>query len=607
MNPCNYFSFCYLPKRMSLCQLAIDIKLNMFEILLNQRGGGWQVNTLRRANFLRGAGMLGGVVKFPPEYARRYRARGYWQDNALATEFAAVFERFAERLALIDGERRFTYANVDGLSDNLARNLTALGLKPLDRVVLQLPNVAEFVILYFALQKIGAIPIAALATHRFNEVSQFVDIAQAVGCVYPERQGDFAFGPMVARVADASPCLKFRIVLGAAGVGELSLTELMDRPARTPGALPGFAADPEDPCIFQLSGGTTGVPKLIPRTHNDYAYNSKTAARVCGVTAGSVLLLMLPIAHNLPLACPGIQGFFFNGGAVVLSQSTRPEEVFRLVEQHRVTHIKVVPALLIRLINSEAVTKFDTSSIRYIQSGGQRLQPEVRIRTKKLIPSAFVQENFGMSEGMLMFVRPEDPEDERLETVGRPICPDDEVRLIDDDGNDVPFGEVGELCARGPYTLRGYYGAPEHNAKVFTADGFYCSGDLMRQNKAGNYMVEGRKKDLINRGGEKISAEEIENLILQHPSVQNVACVAMPDPDLGERMCACIILRAAGSLSLKDLLAFLATKEIAKFKLPERMEIMSDFPLSTFGKVSKKALVEIVSAKVVQERAPATT
>jgi len=550
--------------------------------------------------------MLDGVVKFPPEYAKRYRARGYWLDKSLATEFAAVFTRFAERVALIDGERRFTYADVDRQSDNLALNLIALGFKPLDRVVLQLPNVAEFVVLYFALQKIGAIPIAALATHRYNEVSQFVDIAQAVACVYPERQSDFAFGPMIARVAEASPCLKFRIVLGPAGPGELSLSELIDRPATLPtSALSGFAADPEDPCIFQLSGGTTGVPKLIPRTHNDYAYNSKTAAQVCGVTGDSVLLLILPIAHNLPLACPGVQGFYFNGGAVVLSQSTRPEEVFRLVERHGVTHIKVVPALLIRLINSEAVTQFDTSSIRYIQSGGQRLQPEVRIRTKELIPSVFVQENFGMSEGLLMFVRPEDPEDERLETVGSPICPDDEVRLIDDDGNDVPFGEVGEMCARGPYTLRGYYGAPEHNAKVFTSDGFYCSGDLMRQNKAGNYIVEGRKKDLINRGGEKISAEEIENLILQHPSVQNVACVAMPDPDMGERMCACVILRTGKTLTLGDLLAFLATKEIAKFKLPERLEIMSDFPLSTFGKVSKKTLVETVSAKIAQEREPA--
>ncbi|HTY69613.1 MAG TPA: AMP-binding protein [Alphaproteobacteria bacterium] len=548
--------------------------------------------------------MLDGVVPFPPEFAKRYREKGYWLDKSLAEEFAAVFRDFADRIALIDGERRFTYADVDRLSDNLALNLLDLGVKPLDRFVPTLPNVAEFVLLYFALQKLGCIPIAALVTHRYSEISQFVRLSQAVACVYPARNSDFEFAPMIRRVAQENPCLRLAITLGTPGPGELSLQELIERPAKRPKSdLAKIRIDPTDPCIFQLSGGTTGIPKLIPRTHNDYAYNSKTAAKVCGVTGESALLLMLPIAHNLPLACPGIQGFMFNGGKVVLSASTRPEDVFPLVAKHRVTHIKVVPALLIRLINSPAVTQHDTSSVRYIQSGGQRLQPEVRLRTKELIPSCFVQENFGMSEGMLYFVRIDDPEDVRLETVGRPISPDDEVRLIDDDGNEVPFGEVGEMCARGPYTLRGYYGAPEHNAKVFTPDGFYCSGDLMRQHPSGNYMVEGRKKDLINRGGEKISAEEIENLILQHPAVQNIACVAMPDPDMGERMCACVILKPGQALTLDALVAFLKTKEIAKFKLPERLEAVADFPLSTFGKVSKKALVEMIGKKLDAESA----
>jgi 2,3-dihydroxybenzoate-AMP ligase len=543
--------------------------------------------------------MLEGVVPFPPEFAARYRAKGYWQDKSLAQEFASVFAEFADRVALIDGERRYTYRDIDRISDNLALNLLELGLQPLDRVVPTLPNVAEFVLLYFALQKIGCIPIAALATHRYNEVSQFVRIAGAVACVYPERQSDFAFPPMIRRIAEECPYMRFSIVLGTPGPGELSLTELIERPARLPkSALAAIKLDPTDPCVFQLSGGTTGVPKLIPRTHNDYAYNSKTAARVCAVSDDSVLLLALPIAHNLPLACPGIQGFLFNGGKIVLSRTTRPEEMFPLVAKHRVTHIKVVPALLIRLINSPLATAVDTSSVRYIQSGGQRLQPEVRIRTKELIPSSFVQENFGMSEGMLFFVRADDPEDVRLETVGRPISPDDEVRLLDDDDREVAFGEVGELCARGPYTLRGYYGAPEHNQRAFTRDGFYRSGDLMRQHPSGSYMVEGRKKDLINRGGEKISAEEIENLILQHPAVQNVACVAMPDPDLGERMCACVILQPQATLSLPQLVTFLAGKEIARFKLPERLELMHDFPLSTFGKVSKKSLVEMVTRKL---------
>jgi 2,3-dihydroxybenzoate-AMP ligase len=548
--------------------------------------------------------VLEGVVPFPPEFAQRYRARGYWLDKSLAQEFAAMFAKHADRVLLIDGERQYTYRDVDRITDNLALNLLELGLRPLDRVVPTLPNVAEFVLLYFALQKIGCIPIAALVTHRYLEISQFVRLSSATTCVYPEAQGDFRFGPMVERVAAEASTLKFRIVLGEPGPGEHSLRALIERPAKLSRAeLERIRIDPEDPAIFQLSGGTTGVPKLIPRSHNDYAYNSKVAAPIAGVTGDSVLMLVLPIAHNLPLACPGIQGYVFNGGKVVLSASTRPEEVFSLIQQHRATHLKVVPALLVRLISDPSIGKYDLSSLKRIQSGGQRMQPEVRLRTRELIPSALVQENFGMSEGMLFFVREGDPEEVLLETCGRPVSPDDEVRLIDDDGREVPRGEVGELSCRGPYTLRGYFGVPEYNARQFTPDGFYRSGDLMRLHPSGNYIVEGRKKDLINRGGEKISAEEIENLILTHPAVQNVACVPMPDAAMGEKMCACVVPRPGNTLTLKELVAHLMAKEIAKFKLPERLELMSEFPVSTFGKVSKKTLGEMVVKKLEQERA----
>jgi 2,3-dihydroxybenzoate-AMP ligase len=543
--------------------------------------------------------MLAGVVPFPPDYAARYRAAGYWEDRSLREEFGAMFARFSERLALIDGERTFTYADINRLSTNCALNLLELGLKPLDRVVVALPNVAEFVILYFALQKIGAIPIAALVTHRFAEISQFAELSGATTVVTPDRSRDFDYTAMVARIQAVTPALKHAIVLGEAPAGSASLVDLIERPATLARhELESIVIDPTDPAVFQLSGGTTGIPKLIPRTHNDYAYNSKVAAEVCDVDEDGVLLVVLPIAHNLPLACPGIQGFMFNGARVVISASTKPEDMFVQIQRHKVTHLKVVPALLIRLLNDPNIGKFDLSSLKTIQSGGQRLQPEVRLLSRKLIPSAFIQENFGMSEGLLMFVRRNDPEDVRLETVGRPVCKDDEVRLLDDDDNIVTPGEVGELCCRGPYTLRGYYGVPEYNARQFTPDGFYRSGDLMRQHPSGNYMVEGRKKDLINRGGEKISAEEIENLILSNPAVKNVACIAVPDPDLGERMCACIILRDGKSLTFDELKRFLVDKEIAKYKLPERMEIMTDFPLSTFGKVSKKDLVATVSAKM---------
>jgi 2,3-dihydroxybenzoate-AMP ligase len=546
--------------------------------------------------------MLEGVVPFPSEFARRYRERGYWADKSLAEEFKVVFERYADCVALIDRERSITYAELDHLSDNLALNLLELGFKTLDRVVVQLPNVAEFVVLYFALQKIGCIPIAALASHRYAEISQFVELSGATACVTPDPQRDFDYAQMVNRIRAGVPALKHAIVLGTAPQGFSSLSELIAKPAALPlSRLSEINIDPTDPAVFQLSGGTTGIPKLIPRTHNDYAYNSKGAASVCGINGDSVLLIVLPIAHNLPLACPGIQGCLFHGGKVVISSSTKAEDMCALIEKHGVTHLKVVPALLIRLLNDPALSRHDLSSLKVVQSGGQCLQPETRLLANKLIPSAFVQENFGMSEGLLMFVRLDDPEDVCLETVGRPICPDDEVRILDDDGNDVPVGEVGELCCRGPYTLRGYFGVPEYNDWVFTADGFYRSGDLMRQHASGNYVVEGRKKDLINRGGEKISAEEIENLILSHPSVKNVACIPVPDADLGERMCACVLLRDGANLSFDELKSFLLGREIAKYKLPERLEILADFPLSTFGKVSKKRLAKMITQKMAAE------
>jgi 2,3-dihydroxybenzoate-AMP ligase len=541
--------------------------------------------------------MLEGVVPFPPEYAARYRERGYWLDRSLRDEFAAMFARYGPRVALVDGERSFTYADVDRLSTNLALNMLDLGLAPLDRIILALPNCAEFVILYFALQKIGAIPIAALVTHRFAEISQFAHLSGATAVATPDRTRDTDFTEIVARVKAEAPALKHAIVLGEATPGNVSLTDLIERPAtRDPASLAAIAIEPTDPCIFQLSGGTTGIPKLIPRTHNDYAYNSKVASEWCEVDETGVLLIVLPIAHNLPLACPGIQGFMLNGGKVVIGASTRPPDVFAQIQRNKVTHIKVVPALLIRFLNDPTIGDYDLSSLRAIQSGGQRLQPETRLLANRLIATAFIQENFGMSEGMLMFVRRSDPEAMRLHTVGVPVSPDDELRLVDEDDNIVADGEVGELLARGPYTLRGYYGVPEYNERAFTSDGFYRSGDLMRRHPSGGYVVEGRKKDLINRGGEKISAEEIENLILSHPAVKNVACIPVPDPDLGERMCACIILRDGASLTFDELKAFLISKEIAKFKLPERMELMTDFPLSTFGKVSKKDLVAMTGA-----------
>src|SRR5258706_3981439 len=542
--------------------------------------------------------MLPGVTPFPPEFAARYRAKGYWEDRSIAAAWEDRCRSYANRIAVIDGDANVTYDELNARATNLALNLLDLGIRPLDRLIVQLPNRIGFVYLYFALQKVGAIPVMALPAHRYLEISQFANIAGAVGCVTPDKHRDFDFRELVKRIQKEKPALKHAIVLGETGPGFVSLDDLIERKSpRNLAELSRIAIAPTDPALFLLSGGTTGIPKLIPRTHNDFVYNSKMAGSVTGIDEESVLLDVLPISHNLPLACPGLQGFIFKGARVVLSTDASPQAIFRLVETHKVTHIHVVPALLIRWINDPAIANHDLSSLRVIQSGGQRLRADVRSPTQELIPSVTVQENFGMAEGVLMFVRLDDPLEVRLETVGRPICPDDEIMLLDEDDNIVAFGEVGEFCCRGPYTLRGYYGAEEHNKRIFTPDGFYRSGDLMRQHSSGNYMVEGRKKDLINRGGEKISAEEIENLILSHPVVQNVACVPVPDAELGERMCACLVLQPGSALSFDELIRFLEGKEMARIKLPERLLVVDELPLSNFGKVSKKKLSEMAAER----------
>jgi 2,3-dihydroxybenzoate-AMP ligase len=547
--------------------------------------------------------MLDGVVPFPPEFAARYRRQGCWQDRSLASVFDETFRQFADRLAVVAGAERIRYGELAARVERLARHFLALGLRPLDRLVVQLPNVPEFVAVYFALQRIGAIPVMALPPHRHREIQYFAELTQAVGYVIPDRLGEFDFIALARRVQSACPALRLVLVAADAVPADcVSLTRCLATDSRTPReALAAVAIEPDDPAVLQLSGGTTGVPKLIPRTHNDYLFNSRTAAAMVGVTPDSALLVVLPIAHNLPLACPGLQGFLLHGARVVLSTSTRATDVFPLIARERITHLAVVPALLIRWLDDPAIGDHDLTSVRVIQCGGQRLQPEVKRLAEQRIPRATVQENFGMAEGLLTFVRLDDPADVRLHTVGRPMCPDDEVKLVDDEGRAVPDGEVGELACRGPYTLRGYYRAPEHNARVFTADGFYLTGDLMRRHPSGNLMVEGRKKDLINRGGEKISAEEIENLILAHPAVQNVACVPMPDPVLGERTCAFVVARADHGLTLAELVRHLAEAGIARFKLPERLELVDELPLSPFGKVSKAALARQIAETLRRE------
>ncbi|MBN9459905.1 MAG: AMP-binding protein [Burkholderiales bacterium] len=543
--------------------------------------------------------MLAGCTPWPAEDAARWRRLGLWEDITLWQMLEHTARRVPERIALVHGERRIAYGELLERSELLARRLVAAGLRPLDRVVMQLPNTPEFVFTFFALVRIGVIPVMALPAHRHNELGHFIRHAGARALFVPERVRDFDYRPMADELRTECPTLEQVFVAGAPLPGQSPLADLLDdaSPAARAAALPEVAAD--EVALMLLSGGTTALPKLIPRTHNDYVLNAKAAGRVAQVDESTVFLAVLPLGHNYSLASPGILACFAVGATVVLAPGHAAETVFPLIERHRVTLVSAAVPLVTLWLNSEVPARHDLSSLKVVQNGGARLAPELRRRVRTqwgCIP----QEDYGTAEGLINLVRLDAPEDLLLESSGSPVCEYDEIKVVDLEGDEVPDGEPGELLARGPYTIRGYYNAPETNAAAFTADGFYRMGDVVR--KVGRYLfTEGRKKDLINRGGEKISSDEVENLILMHPAVEGCCVVAMPDPIYGEKACAFVVLHEGSALALPELCEFLLAQRIAKFKLPERLEVVERFPISPAGKILRRELRERIAATVARE------
>ncbi|MCX7167332.1 MAG: AMP-binding protein [Rhodocyclales bacterium] len=547
--------------------------------------------------------MLEGCVPWPADLAEAYRSRGWWEGVTIPEMLARSALRHPQKTALICGELRLSYADLVETSDRLACSFIDAGIRPFDRVVVQLPNGPEFVHTYFALTRIGAVPVMALRAHRHTEIRHFVRASGAVAYVIPDRIGSFDYRVMAAEVSADFPTLRAVFVAGEPGAGQLDLRQMIAAPmadAAVRAALAPVRPDPSEVATMLLSGGTTSLSKLIPRTHDDYVLNARLCGRAGGFNDATVFMAILPLGHNYNLASPGMLGTWYHGGTVVLAPSGDAAEVFSLVEREKVTTIAAVVPLISNWLNSTVPDNYDLSSLKVIQNGGARLAPELRSRLRARF-GCTPQEIYGTAEGLINMVPLDAPEEMLLNSSGVPVCEDDEIKVLDDEGREVPDGEPGELATRGPYTIHGYYKAPEKNAEAFTPDGFYRMGDIVR--KEGRHVfTEGRKKDLINRGGEKISCEEVENLIFGHPRVKAVTLVAMPDPVFGEKACAFVITRDGQGLEFGELIAFLKRQNIASFKLPERLEVVSEFPLSPVGKILKRQLREAIAEKMDRER-----
>lgn len=524
---------------------------------------------------------------WPEDLAARYRALGYWPDLPMTEILARSRAALPDAPAILCGERQLSYAELDERSSRLAAHLQAAGLRRHDTALVQLPNVAEFYVVFFALLKAGIAPVNALFSHQKLELLAYAQQIQPRLLIASREHNLFRDDNFLGELRDVAPGLSEVLLDGADDAR--SLQQRLDTP------LDGFQLTPTaggEVAFFQLSGGSTGTPKLIPRTHNDYYYSLRRSVEICRLTPATRFLCALPAGHNYTLSSPGALGVFIAGGCVVMARDPEPLRCFALIERHQVDWVALVPPAVALWMQAAAAPeqRARLASLRVVQVGGASFA-EAQARRVPVELGCQLQQVFGMAEGLVNYTRLDDEPERIFTTQGRPMSPDDEVRITDEDGNPVPDGEPGLLSTRGPYTFRGYYRSPEHNAQVFDAEGFYFSGDVVQRDAAGYLKVVGRVKDQINRGGEKIAAAEIEGLLLRHPGITHAALVAIADELMGEKSCACLVV-SDPALKPVALRRYLREQGVAEYKLPDRFQFLDQLPLTAVGKIDKRRLRE---------------
>ncbi|WP_256774281.1 MULTISPECIES: AMP-binding protein [unclassified Stenotrophomonas] len=530
---------------------------------------------------------------WPAALVARYRAAGYWRGETFPGFLRDRAERFADDIAVVAGEVRLSYAGLWQEAGRIGAGLLAGGLVPGDRVVVQLGNVPEFVTVVCGLTRAGLIPVYALPAHRITEVTHFVRKAQARGYVAASGHDGFDYRTLARELQTAVPTLQHVLIVGDAA--EFSAVAALE------GDISQLPADPDPQSVafLQLSGGSTGLSKLIPRTHDDYIYSFRASNGICGIDRDSVYLVALPAAHNFPMSSPGFFGALYAGARVVLSPGPGPDVAFPLIAREGVTCVGLVPPLALLWAQAARSTTHDLSSLNVLQVGGAKLVPEAARRVIDAL-GCQLQQVFGMAEGLVNYTRLHDPQDVVVGTQGRPISPDDEVLVVDDNGHPVAEGAVGHLLTRGPYTIRAYHNDAAANARSFTEDGYYRTGDRVQQLAGGYLVVQGRAGDHINRAGEKISAEEIEDHLLAHAEVFDAAVVSMPDPYLGERSCAFVIARNTPPTAA-SLKAWVRGRGLAAFKVPDQVVFVEAFGTTAVGKISRRELRAQLRERYIQQ------
>lgn len=542
---------------------------------------------------------IDGVAYCPPELAKRYFAAGAWVDATLGQALRETARRVPERAACVSDAATITFADLDQRSERLGAALHQLGLMPGDRAIFQMGTTIETVIALMGCYKAGIVPVCAVPQYREVEIGQLAELSAPRAYFV---QADFSAFDLVGfagRMIGQHPSLAHLIVAhGNAGDGRgHALDALIEGMAleRAREVLAGVHLGSEDVLSFQLSGGTTGVPKIIPRFHAEYIGHALAWMRHIGMTEASRMIWSLPLLHNagqLYVLVPTVAA----GMTTVLMPRVDIARMLTLIEMHRVTHGLSIGPVAPQMIAYPDVARHDLSSLALFGTMSRADSLEAHLK----VPCANL---YGITEGLLMGAGPHLPAALRHRTQGASGGVGDEIRLLMP-GNDtqVPPGVPGELCFRGPSSLRGYFRAPEATAQTLTADGFVRTGDMVSEHMIDGvrcFAFEGRLRDNINRGGEKIGCEEVEAFVSRHPAVADAKLVAMPDALYGEKGCIYLVLRPGeGAPSIAALAEFLVGQGLAKFKCPERIEVIDEFPVTRVGKVDKSALRARISREL---------
>jgi 2,3-dihydroxybenzoate-AMP ligase len=535
-----------------------------------------------------------GFIEYEKQDAERYTNTGAWKGISFADIFDRASDLCPKKEALVDDRVRLTYAQLREKVDKLAIGMMKLGIKKGNCVLVQLPNWAEFVYAYFAIYKIGAAIVLLVSGHSEIEVSHLADLTRAKAWIVPEKYRKINYLPVIENILKTNPGLEGHVILARSeDRGQFSSMERLIQDAELNESnlreLANGRPDPDDVAIILPTGGTTGLPKAAPRTHDNFICNGVYKGKALELCEDDITLLFSPVGHNLAIN-GGVNPTILNHGKLVLLDSTRPEDFCRIVQKEKVTYAPLVPALASRVVNYERLQDYDLSSLKRVGAGGQGSPPELINNVSKKIGCKCLNA-FGMVEGATTQVRMDDDPEIVTNTAGRPVCPYDEFKVIDAAGKELPTNKEGELVAKGPCIFTGYLSSPEKNRESFTEDGFFRTGDLATIDDRGNVKITGRIKDIIIRGGENITASDVEGLIAAHPDVEDVAVIGMPDKELGERVCAYIRLKVrATKFSLEELSSFMQSKGASNLLIPERMEFLDEIPLTKVGKADKNAL-----------------